>query len=97
MAKSKTLQDRLNDLDKCEKEKAILVSRFLYERVPGTLGMGLALVNQAFINLDRKYLPSYVRVANDFFEDLGFGKVGTNTYRNFLECLQKKSSPQKTY
>jgi len=98
MTKSKTLQDRLDDLENLNREKSILVSRFLYERTSDRQGISLELVEQGFVSLDRKYLPPYVRFADIFFEDWGFYKLGTDTYRNCLEFLKKRFSvPQKTY
>ena len=98
MTKSKTLQDRLNDLEKLDQEKAVLVSRFLYERGPGIPGISLELMKEGFVQLGKKYLPWYVQSADGFFEDLGFEKLGSQTYRSCLEFLKKRSSsPQKTY
>jgi len=89
MIKSKNLQNRLDNLEKLDKEKSVLVSRFLYERGSGGSGIPLQLVNQKFSELDKKYLPWYVQMVDDFSDDLGFGKVGTRIYRGCLESLQK--------
>ena len=98
MTKSKNLQDRLNDLGKLDHAKNVLASRFLYERDKSGVGMPLELVEAGFVQLDKKYLPFYVRIIDSVFEDWGFGKVGTDTYRNCLEFLKKRSSlSQKAY
>ena len=67
-------------IDRLEKEKSALISKFLYE---GRFNHDSAKLDLELFHLEMKYLPCPVNAMNLLGDLLGFDKLGSRLYKAY--------------